>query len=70
MIIERLDEDLAVIEEDNGNTRMVPVTALPPNAAEGDYIKLDKKKRYIIDKEKTDERRLKIAKKLNQLFGE
>ncbi len=61
VIIDRFENDFAVIEIENGKTISVP-KILFPNAKEGDVISI------IVDKEETKKRKEKIQNLINDLF--
>ena len=61
VIIDRFEEDYAVIEISAGNFVNIP-RVLIPEAKEGDVIKIE------IDKEATDKRKEEIKKLMDNLF--
>jgi hypothetical protein len=73
MMIDRLEEDFAVIEilTDAGELlyKNLPLSWLPEEAAEGDVLRKTDGQ-YIIDRKKTEKRRQKIAQRLASLRPE
>lgn len=61
-IVDRIENDIAVCEFENGGFIDVNIKALPENICEGDVITLH------IDKAETDNRKEKIDKLMNDLF--
>lgn len=68
MIIERIEEDIVVIENDNGDHFEVLKNRFPENIKEGDFV-LKSKNNYIIDMEKTIELRKKNTELQNSLWN-
>lgn len=62
-IIDRFEEDTAVLELGDGETVDVPRRILPKEAKEGDCIIIS------IDTEETEKRRKAAQEKLNKLFN-
>lgn len=67
MIIDRFEQDFAVVETDDGIIDVSRVY-LPENAAEGDVILLTENG-YVIDEAATAERRKSMAERLSRLTG-
>lgn len=67
MIIDRFEQDFAVVETDEGIIDISRVY-LPENAEEGDVISLTDSG-YIIDEQATAERRKAIADRFSRLKG-
>ena len=67
LIIERLEENIAVIEND-GKRFEVSRENLPKNVREGDVLK-ESDGSYEIDREKTESRRKEILKLQNSLWS-
>lgn len=61
-IIDRIEEDIAVCEIDNGKTIDIPLSALPSGVKEGDAIAL------TIDDSEIKDRKENINKLMNDLF--
>ena len=66
-IIDRFEEDKAVLECESGESMVIERALLPENAVEGDISLFDGEK-YIIDKKATAARRGKMREKMEQLF--
>lgn len=64
LIIDRFEEEFAVVELENKEMVNLPRSIFPIEAKEGDIIKI------IIDEEETEIRRLRIQEKFNSLLGE
>lgn len=62
--IDRIEEELAVVELEDGNMVNIPKIILPLEAKEGDIISVS------IDKEETEERKERIEEKFKSLFSE
>lgn len=62
-IIDRFEGEYAVVELENKETIDILRKALPPEAKEGDVIKI------FIDKEETENREKRIEDKFRNLFG-
>lgn len=68
MIIERIENDIVVIEDDNGNHFEVPEEIFAQKAEEGDFIvKTDNG--FIVDVNKTSELRKKMVELQNSLWN-
>ena len=66
-IIDRFEENFAVLEKEEGGTIDVDV-ALLPGAKKGDVV-IEKDGVYRIDKAETKERKESVMKKIFRLFG-
>ena len=66
--IDRFEGAFAVVEDDQRKTRQIERTLLPPEAKEGDVLKMSDG-RYEIDREET-ERRRKVAIRLQDSLWE
>lgn len=67
-IIDRLEEDLAVCENEQKEMITIPRGTLPRELKEGDVVnELDGV--FSLDEEETNNRRRKMRKKLLDLFG-
>lgn len=62
MIIEKIEENVVVIECENQFITL-PLSVLPNEVSEGDVLK------FVIDKETTDLRKKVISDKLSNLFN-
>ena len=67
MIIDRFEDGFAVIEDDNGVFFSVNIEKIPKDAAEGDCI-FFKNGVYLLDEDKTKERRSEILRLQNGLW--
>lgn len=65
-IIDRFEGDFAILEIEDGHTK-VPRILLPPQAREGDVL-VDRDKKWILDIEATQERKDKIEKLAEELW--
>lgn len=61
-IIDRIENNIAVCELENGEMLDVKISALPKGTKEGDVIKLS------VDEIETNERKERIDKLMNSLF--
>ncbi len=61
-IIDRIENNIAVCELENGEMLDVKISALPKGIKEGDVITLS------VDKTETNERKERIDKLMNSLF--
>lgn len=61
-IIDRIENNIAVCELENGELLDVKISALPKGIKEGDVIKLS------VDDTETNERKERIDKLMNSLF--
>lgn len=61
-IIDRIENNIAVCELENGEMLDVKISALPKGIKEGDVIKLS------VDEIETNERKERIDKLMNSLF--
>ncbi len=61
-IIDRIENDIAVCELENGELLDVKISALPKGIKEGDVIKLS------VDETEANERKERIDKLMNSLF--
>lgn len=66
-IIDRFEEDKAVLEHENGESLVIDRALLPKNAREGDISLFDGEK-YVIDKDATAARKAKMREKMEKLF--
>lgn len=66
-IIDRIEGNIAVCEDENGNFVEIDILSLPSNIKEGDCIKFENSK-YTVDEKYAEERRKNIRKKMNNLW--
>lgn len=68
MILDRFEGRYAICEIDDNTFTQVERSLLPPDAREGDVLRLEKDGRYVIDAEETAMRRARIRSKMDLLF--
>jgi len=66
-IIDRFEEDWAVVELDNGSFVDIPMSNLPPNASEGSVVLIEDNRVTLLSEE-TQARRRQIDKLIKDLF--
>ena len=66
-IIDRIEGNIAVCEDENGNFVEIDILSLPDNIKEGDCVKFENSK-FILDEKYAEERRKNIRKKMNNLW--
>jgi len=67
--VDRIEENIAVLFDDDDNKSDVPVSELPEGLKEGDILRFDEEdKTYVIDKEKTEQTKLSIEERFKKLF--
>ena len=66
--IDRIEENIAVCEDDDGNVLKLSVDELPPEIREGDIIEKTESG-FIIDADETQLRRKKMAEMQKKLFN-
>lgn len=67
-IVDRLEENLVVLECEDQSHLTVPAENLPDGVKEGDIVSFSAEKGYQIEREKTNLRRLALFKKQEKLF--
>ena len=65
--VDRIEEDKAVLECENGECVTLEVKSLPKNINEGDVLCFEENS-YFLDKEETEKRRQKIKSLMESLF--
>ena len=65
--VDRIEEDKAVLECENGECVTLEVKSLPKNIKEGDVLCFEENS-YFLDKEETEKRRQKIKSLMDTLF--
>ena len=65
--VDRIEEDKAVLECENGECVTLEVKSLPKNINEGDVLCFEENS-YFLDKEETENRRQKIKSLLDSIF--
>ena len=68
-IVDRFEEDKAVLECENGDMAVFDRKSLPANIREGDVLCFEAGSCYL-NAEETERRRRKIRKMMEQLFEE
>ncbi len=66
-IIDRFEEELAVLEDENGNFTEISKALLPQNAKEGDCV-VFAKGTYTLNTEKTADLKAEIDNLMDDLF--
>ena len=67
--VDRIEENIAVLYDDDDNKSDVPVINLPENIKEGDILKFGvESQTYTIDKEKTEQVGASIEERFKKLF--
>lgn len=66
-IIDRFEEDKAVLECENGEMATLDITALPKKVKEGDVLCFEEGS-YFLNEQETQERKDKIKKLMEDLF--
>ncbi|MGN0450182.1 MAG: DUF3006 domain-containing protein [Ruminococcus sp.] len=65
--VDRIEEDKAVLECENGDCVTLELKSLPKNIKEGDVLCFEENS-YFLDKEETEKRRQKIKNLMDALF--
>ena len=65
--VDRIEEDKAVLECENGDFVTLEVKSLPKNIKEGDVLCFEENS-FFLDKEETEKRRQKIKSLMDSLF--
>ena len=65
--LDRIEEDKAVLECENGECVTLEVKSLPKNIKEGDVLCFEENS-YFLDKEETEKRRQKIKSLMDSIF--
>jgi len=67
--VDRIEEDIAVLFDDDDNKSALPVFELPENLKEGDILQFDEESEtFIIDHESTANRKASIEQRFKKLF--
>ena len=69
-IIDRFEEDWAVVEMEDGEFADIPTDTLPSNAEEGSVIYIDKDGKVLLSVQETQDRRDKVKNLMDKLFEE
>jgi hypothetical protein len=67
--IERIVEDIAVLELENRRRIEIPAKKLPPSAKEGDCLNMSETGELSLNEEETAKRRKKNAEMFKKLTG-
>ena len=67
-IIDRLEDALAMCEDEKGEMMPIPREKLPGNAREGDVLR-EEDGHFSLSPKETEHRRREMKKKLMDLFG-
>lgn len=65
--VDRIEDDKAVLECENGDCVTLELKSLPKNIKEGDVLCFEENS-YFLDKEETEKRRQKIKSLMDSLF--
>ncbi|MGN1433300.1 MAG: DUF3006 domain-containing protein [Ruminococcus sp.] len=65
--VDRIEEDKAVLECENGDCVTLEVKSLPKNIKEGDVLCFEENS-YFLDEDETEKRRQKIKNLMDSLF--
>jgi hypothetical protein len=66
--VDRIIENIAVLEDENKNTENYPLSALPPHTREGNVLFKDSNGKLVPDKETEASRREKAKSLVDKLF--
>ena len=67
-IVDRIEEGIAVLEDNNLNRREVPEKLLPPGTEDGSVLRLMEDGSFALDKEETNRRRKRLFNLQQNLF--
>ncbi len=62
VVIDRIEEDVAILEKDDGSFESMPKRLIPPDAKEGDVLQI------IVDRESTVDRKEEITSLMEELW--
>ena len=65
--VDRIEEDKAILECENGDCVTLELKSLPKNINQGDVLFFEENS-YFLDKEETEKRRQKIKSLMDSLF--
>ena len=68
MIIDRIEEDIVICEDENGQTVELPLDVFVQPIQDGDIVIKNEEDLYEVDKEETEKRKKNIEKRFNDLF--
>ena len=67
--VDRIEDGIAVLYDDDENKTDIPVCKLPENINEGDILRFDgENDAYIIDKEKTEQIKADLEERFKNLL--
>ncbi len=66
--VDRIIENIAVLEDENKNTENYPLSALPPHTREGNVLFKDSGGSFVLDSETEAARREKAKSLVDKLF--
>ena len=67
--VDRIEEDIAALYDDDDNKKDIPVSELPGNIKEGDILRFDEESEtYVVDKDKTEQVKVSIEERFKKLF--
>ena len=67
--VDRIEEDIAVLFDDDDNKSDIPAIDLPECLREGDILQFDEENNtYVIDKEKTEQVKADMKERFKKLF--
>lgn len=67
-VLDRIEGDIAVLEDDNRKNHEFPVSLIPTGAREGDCLFMLESGGFAIDKDETEARRAKNRRLQEMLF--
>ena len=68
MIIDRIEDDIVICEDENGQTVELPLDVFVQPIQDGDIVIKNEEDLYEVDKEETEKRKKNIEKRFNDLF--
>ena len=67
--VDRIEEDIAVLYDDDENKSDIPVSELPEDLKEGDILRFNEENEtYVIDKDRTVQVKLSMEERFKKLF--
>jgi len=67
--VDRIEDDIAVLFDDDENKTDVPISELPENIKEGDILSFDEENQtYTVDKNKTEQVKSSMEQRFKKLF--
>lgn len=68
LIVDRIENDIAVCQKMNGQMINVPISSIKSDIKEGQCITLDNDAKYIFNTEITEHRKKIIEEKMKKIF--